>query len=158
MTIRSKLDCINQLAGRFFLGAFQAFGNIFLLFLAVMPGKKQWNELGMFSGIWKLYRTQDQQSKILANNQIENCPENVEFRLILENESSWHLVLKNFSLSCFGKSQNFMLKCQFGLSCTAASSIRLFAFECWPEFLIVDPKYGSVQFVGTKSQLSNIEH
>ena len=35
-----------------------------------------------------------------------------------------------------------MLECQLGLSCTAASSIRIFAFECCPNFLKVDPKYG----------------
>ena len=89
-----------------------------------------------------IYRTQDQPLKNLANNQIENCPENAEFRLTLKNESSWHLVLNNFSLSCFGKSQNFMLACQLGLSQLCRSSNRIFAFECCPDFLIVDPKYG----------------
>ena len=36
------------------------------------------------------------------------------FRLILRNEPSWHLALKNFSLSHFAGNKNFMLACQLG--------------------------------------------
>ena len=44
-----------------------------------------------------------------------------------------------------------MLACQLGLSQLCWSSIQIFAFECWPEFLIVDPKYGKCQLKKIKN-------
>ena len=64
-------------------------------------------------------------------------PINFEKRIKLAPCTRW------FFFELFRKKLEFDVRMPaWFISCTAASSIRIFAFECCPDFLIVDPKYG----------------